>query len=168
MIMEHVRIEKMKTDKLILDACCGSRMFWFDKSNKDVLFADIRDEVHVLKDRTVKVKPDVIADFRQMPWEDDTFQLVVFDPPHLLKLGKTSWMAKKYGVLLPTWELDIKAGFDECMRVLKPMGTLIFKWNESQVSLKQILDIIDYEPLFGHTSGRHEKTKWVTFFKNVA
>ena len=23
----------MKTDKLILDACCGPRMMWFDKQN---------------------------------------------------------------------------------------------------------------------------------------
>ena len=28
--------------KLILDACCGSRMFHFDKQNPHVLFADNR------------------------------------------------------------------------------------------------------------------------------
>ena len=27
----------------ILDACCGSRMFWFDKQNPDVVFADNRE-----------------------------------------------------------------------------------------------------------------------------
>ena len=31
-------------DKKILDACCGSRMFWFDKNNPDVLFIDKRSE----------------------------------------------------------------------------------------------------------------------------
>nr|DAJ22562.1 MAG TPA: putative AdoMet-dependent methyltransferase [Podoviridae sp. ctfN46] len=25
-------------DKIILDACCGSRMFWFDKKNPLTLF----------------------------------------------------------------------------------------------------------------------------------
>lgn len=30
----------MESDKLILDACCGSRMFWFDKHNPLVLFVD--------------------------------------------------------------------------------------------------------------------------------
>lgn len=29
--------------KKILDACCGSRMFWFDKENADVEFMDIRE-----------------------------------------------------------------------------------------------------------------------------
>ena len=33
----------MITDgKPILDACCGSRMFWFDKDNPFVEFMDIR------------------------------------------------------------------------------------------------------------------------------
>ena len=26
----------------ILDACCGSRMFWFDKDHKDTLYMDKR------------------------------------------------------------------------------------------------------------------------------
>lgn len=30
--------------KLILDACCGARMMWFDKGNQLVLFGDIRNE----------------------------------------------------------------------------------------------------------------------------
>jgi hypothetical protein len=29
--------------KRVLDACCGSRMFWFDKQNPDVVFADNRE-----------------------------------------------------------------------------------------------------------------------------
>ena len=32
----------MKQNKPILDACCGSRMFHFDKQNPNVLFADNR------------------------------------------------------------------------------------------------------------------------------
>lgn len=123
-------------DKLILDACCGSKMFWFDKNNPDALFADIRTESHTLCDgRALEIKPDIEHDFRNMPYPDETFKMVVFDPPHLNKLGKDSWMAKKYGVLLPTWELDIKSGFEECMRVLQPYGTLIFKWNENQIKI---------------------------------
>jgi len=157
----------MTDDKLILDACCGSRMFWFDKNNPNVIYQDIREENHILCDgRTLEVKPDVIADFRNMPYEDNTFQLVVFDPPHLNKLGKSSWMAKKYGVLLPSWELDIKLGFDECFRVLKPNGTLIFKWNEVQIKISRILELIPYKPLFGHTSGKNGKTMWMCFMKD--
>lgn len=155
--------------KVILDACCGSRMFWFDKSNPNVLFADLRSENHVLCDgRKLNIEPDLQMDFRNMPFADNTFKMVVFDPPHLNKLGKESWMAKKYGVLLPTWELDIKAGFDECMRVLEPFGTLIFKWNENQITVNQILKAIGIEPLFGHKSGKLSNTHWMSFMKGVS
>lgn len=130
------------------------------------MFADKRVEEHILCDgRTLHVAPDVVMDFTDMPFEDNTFNLVVFDPPHLKVLGEKSWMAKKYGKLLPTWETDIKAGFDECLRVLKPNGVLIFKWNEIQVTLNQVLKVIDNKPLFGHTSGKHGRTIWMTFMK---
>lgn len=102
-----------------------------------------------------------------MPFSDCSFKLVVFDPPHMNKLGTNSWMAKKYGVLNYTWQHDIKEGFAECMRVLDVNGTLIFKWNEHQIKLQDILDIIDYKPLFGHTSGRHGKTIWLCFLKTI-
>lgn len=152
--------------KDILDACCGSRMFWFDKENPDVLFQDIRNEEHVLCDnRILSIHPDIVADFRSMPYPDESFNLVVFDPPHMNELGQGTWMAKKYGVLFPTWETDIKQGFDECMRVLLPNGILIFKWNEAQITLNKILSIIEYKPLFGHTSGKHGKTIWLCFMK---
>lgn len=153
--------------KKILDACCGSKMFWFDKNHPEVIYQDIREEKHILCDgRELSVCPDVIGDFRKMSYADSSFSLVVFDPPHLIKLGKETWMAKKYGTLLPTWEQDIKLGFDECMRVLKDDGVLIFKWNETQIKLSQVLEIIPYKPLFGHTSGKHGRTIWLTFMKS--
>lgn len=155
--------------KTILDACCGSRMFWFDKQNPNVLFQDIRNETDILCDgRELRVNPDKIGDFTQMDFEDGSFKLVVFDPPHMVKLGKNSWMAKKYGVLLPTWETDLKAGFDECMRVLEDSGVLIFKWNEAQVTLNKVLSLTNYKPLFGHVTGKHGRTIWVCFIKGLS
>lgn len=149
--------------KRILDACCGSRMFWFDKQNKDVLYMDNRELSDTLCDgRKLEVRPDLIADFRNMPFDDNTFYLVVFDPPHLLRIGDSSWMAKKYGKLSEDWPNDIKKGFDECMRVLKPNGTLIFKWNEDQIKLGEILNVIKVKPLFGN---RRSKTHWLVFMK---
>ena len=55
-------------------------------------------------------------------------------------------MAKKYGRLPNDWEFMIAKGFDECMRVLKPQGTLIFKWNEYEIKSRQVLDLIPYKP----------------------
>jgi len=152
--------------KFILDACCGGRMMWFDKNHPNVVYADVRQLDEVLcGTHPFEVSPDIQSDFTDMPFPDASFKLVVFDPPHLHKLGKNSWLAKKYGVLLPTWETDLKAGFDECWRVLEPFGILIFKWNEVQVPLSKILSLIPYKPLFGHPTAKHGKTKWVCFMK---
>jgi len=141
-------------------------MFWFDKSNPLVLFADIRREDHILCDgRKLNIDPDVIADFRDLPFPDGSFKMVVFDPPHMNQLGQNSWMAKKYGRLDSTWQQDIYLGFNECMRVLEPMGTLIFKWNETQIKVSDILAIIGHEPLFGHKSGKLSNTHWMAFMK---
>lgn len=148
----------------ILDACCGSKMFWFDKDNPNVTFMDCREEYEKLDSgHVINVKPDIIGDFRDIPFEDNTFDLVVFDPPHLLRAGDNSWLAKKYGKLnRETWETDIYLGFVECMRVLKPTGTLIFKWNENQIKLSEILTLINHKPLFGN---RRAKTHWLVFMK---
>lgn len=151
----------------ILDPCCGSKMFWFDKNREDVMYCDKRTESHILCDgRTLNIAPDLEIDFTDMPFEDESFYLIVFDPPHMTSLGANSWMAKKYGRLTGNWQDDIRKGFNECMRVLKPNGTLIFKWNESDVKVSDLLNIIDAKPLFGHTTGRQAKTIWMTFFKS--
>ena len=138
-----------------------------DKDNPDTVFMDCRSEEHTLCDgRRLEIRPDVVGDFRKMPFPDNSFYLVLFDPPHLNNLGESSWLAKKYGRLLPSWEDDIRQGFEECMRVLKPTGTLIFKWNEQQIPTARIIEIIGQKPLFGHTSGKGGKTIWMCFLKN--
>lgn len=149
--------------KTILDACCGSRMFWFDRENESTVFMDKRELEDTLCDgRTLEVKPDIVADFRDMPFEDESFHLVVFDPPHLARIGDNAWMAKKYGKLGENWQDDIRRGFSECFRVLKSNGTLIFKWNEEQIPLKYILELTDEKPLFGN---KRSKTHWIVFMK---
>ena len=153
-------------NKKILDACCGSRMFWFDKKNPNVLFQDIRDAEYTLCDgRKLEVHPDIVADFTNMPHKDNSFKLVVFDPPHFNSCGDESYTAQKYGKLQPSWKEDLKKGFDECMRVLEPNGILIFKWNEHQIPVSKILEVFNTEPLFGHKSGKASKTHWMCFMK---
>jgi ubiquinone/menaquinone biosynthesis C-methylase UbiE len=152
--------------KPILDACCGSKMMWFNKNNPDVVFNDVRKEQHTLCDgRLLDISPDTNHDFRNLPFPDNSFKLVVFDPPHLKNLGKSSYMAKKYGVLGYTLEMDIKEGFSECMRVLEPWGVLIFKWNEYQIKTAQIKKLLPIEPLFGQTTKNNGHTIWMTFMK---
>jgi len=149
--------------KRILVATCGSRLTWFDKQNPDTVYMDNRQLTTILCDgRILNIKPDIVADFRDMPFPDNRFYLVIFDPPHLRYAGDKSWLAKKYGVLSNNWQEDIRRGFKECMRVLKPNGVLIFKWNEEQVKLREVLEAIDFRPLFGN---RRSKTHWLVFIK---
>ncbi len=49
--------------------------------------------------------------------------------------------------------------------MLEPEGILIFKWNETQVPVSELLALTDEKPLFGHKSGKREKTHWITFMK---
>lgn len=150
----------------ILDACCGSRMFWFDKQNVNVTYMDNREVKTELCDgRVLEIKPDIIGDFRAMPFDNESFYMVVFDPPHLLNLGNDSWLAQKYGKLTTEWRKDIRQGMNECMRVLKPYGTLIFKWNEEQISTGELLKVIGQKPLFGQRRG---KTIWLVFMRGVS
>lgn len=138
-------------------------MFWFDKENQEVTFMDNRELDTTLSDgRKLIVAPDILADFREMPFEDNSFYLVVFDPPHLKTGGDKSWLIQKYGRLNKNWPEDLKQGFNECMRVLKPNGTLIFKWNEEQIKLSEVLKCFSQQPLFGN---KRAKTHWLVFMK---
>ncbi|MEQ6971121.1 class I SAM-dependent methyltransferase [Pectobacterium polaris] len=154
----------------ILDMCCGSRMFWHDKSDPRAVFIDNRAEQHTLCDgRKLVISPDIIADFRQLPFADDAFSVVVFDPPHLKRAGPEGWMRKKYGALNSlTWRDDLRAGFSEAFRVLRPNGVLIFKWNETQIPTRQILALTDERPIITQRTGKGDKTHWIIFVKGGA
>lgn len=158
----------------VLDPCCGSKMMYFDRANPDVLFGDNRIETITVTDRshgrrdgtrTLSIEPDMQMDFRALPFADDSFCLVSFDPPHLVRAGKKSWLAAKYGVLSEDWRDDLRAGFAECLRVLRPSGVLIFKWNETQVKVGDVLKLCPLQPLLGHLSGRKGLTHWLVFMK---
>ena len=153
-------------NQTILDPCCGSRMFWFNPDHQNVLFGDIRSEEHTLCDgRALSITPDVLMDFRDMPFPDASFRLVAFDPPHLRRAGRDSWLRAKYGILGDDWREDLRKGFSECFRVLDHEGILIFKWNETQVKVSEILALTDQSPLFGHKSGKRAGTHWICFMK---
>jgi len=158
--------------KKVLDPCCGSRMMWFDRAHPDVVFGDRRSETLTVTDRshgnasgtrTLRIAPDVMLDFRALPYADGAFKLVAFDPPHLVRAGPRSWLAAKYGKLSQDWREDLHAGFSECFRVLAADGVLVFKWNETQVKVQEVLALTPVQPLFGHVSGRKGLTHWLVF-----
>ena len=162
----------MDKNKFILDACCSIRDFWWDKKDKNTLYVDIRKEesgfCELRGDR--ELKPDIVADFRNLPFENNSFKLIIFDPPHLKNLVETSQFKNIYGQLdKETWEEDIKKGFNECWRVLEDKGVLIFKWADHDIKINKILEVIGREPLFGHktrvNTKNHKGTYWFCFMK---
>lgn len=152
--------------KKIIDVCCGSKMFWFDKNNPNVEFCDNRvvPKHEFYPHRYIEINPDTVCDFTNLPFADKSFKLAVFDPPHLTQAGSSSWLALKYGCLTGNWQDMLKKGFEECFRVFDTDGVLIFKWSEVQVPLKEILKLCPYQPLFGNRSGKHNNTHWLCFF----
>lgn len=147
----------LSTYPLVLDPACGGRQFYFDKADERVLFGDIRvlDEVTFTNGQRYSVQPDQLMDFRELPFPDETFGVVVFDPPHSTRAGGSGWLGVKYGHLdKASWREVIGRGFAECFRVLKPNGVLIFKWAETDIKVSEVLQLTEQAPLVGHRSGK--------------
>jgi len=155
-------------NKTVLDVCCGPKGMWFDKKDQRALYLDNRRETHIdnypCGIKTNIIDPDIIGDFTNIKQPDNSFYHVVFDPPHI-KRNKLGQITKKYGNLQDGWQDMIRQGFKECFRVLKPNGTLIFKWNEVQFPVKEVLKLTDKKPLYGHKSGKKMQTHWICFIK---
>lgn len=157
-------------NKTVLDVCCSVKGMWFDKNDNRALFMDKRKETHIdtypCGTKTNIINPDIIGDFTNIEFPDNSFWHIVFDPPHIQQKSE-SQITKKYGVLEDNWRDTIKKGFNECFRVLKPNGTLIFKWSEVQFPVKEILKLTDQKPLYGHKSGKKMNTHWICFIKTI-
>lgn len=162
---------KKNSKKIILDACCGGRMFWFDKKNPNVLYIDIREEQKgFMKVRpNFEVVPDEIGDYTNLKYPDRSFKMVVWDPPHTIRPGRHTTrgiIAMRYGRLFSDeWEENLAKGFSECWRVLENYGVLIFKWNSKEKKIKDILKLFSEPPLFGHTTNNKGNTHWLCFMK---
>jgi SAM-dependent methyltransferase len=157
--------------KQVLDVCCGTRAFWFDKTDARALFVDKRRETHEVDKGTpgtvgrapLVIDPDVLADFTSLPFDDESFSLVVFDPPHVRRTAAKGNITRKYGFLEAGWEKMLEHGFRECFRVLSPNGTLVFKWGETEIPISKIIPLSPHRPLFGHKTGR--TAVWAVFIK---
>ncbi len=159
----------------VLDVCCGPRMFWFDHDDDRAVFMDKRQETWIIDKGTAGtigrspavIDPQVKCDFTSIPFPDESFSHVVFDPPHYStrSMGENSDLAHKYGSLLDGWEEMLMEGFSECFRVLKRNGVLVFKWCSNEIKLSRVLSLTDKRPLYGHISGKGLSTHWICFLK---
>ncbi len=101
----------------ILDATCGRREFWKDKSPKHL----------VCIDRRASVRPDIVADDRYLPFQDIVFDAIYFDPPH--NHGSGGHYRDRYGGFGSYDDLRrlFRYGTLEFSRTLKTNGLLITK-----------------------------------------
>lgn len=146
-------------DENVLDATCGGRSIWHpeNKDRDDTLYIDKRQEepgFHGQEGRTYGVQPDEVEDFRDLPYDDASFKLVVFDRPHVTRENGmedlSGHVVKKYGALhAETWQNDIEQGFEELFRVLEEGGTLVFKFADNAVDFNEVLSLAPVPPLFG-------------------
>ena len=132
---------------MVLDVCCGSRMFWFNKQDERAIYIDNRREILPLDGRSpIIVKPTIQASFTHLPFLSNTFSMVIFDPPHIRCREARGFLTKKYGYLTSNWRKTIRDGFSECFRVLKPHRTLVFKWAETTYPVSEILSLTNKKP----------------------
>ena len=67
--------------------------------------------------------------------------------------------------------LILKRGLPNVSEYWRVVEILIFKWNENQISVREILSLTDEKPIFGHITRKHKinqtATHWITFMKGI-
>ncbi|MCP3882905.1 MAG: class I SAM-dependent methyltransferase [Sulfitobacter sp.] len=157
--------------KSILDMTAGPRSMWWDKAHPSTVFLDSRivPPQPLPHQPTWKgVVPDVQADFTKLPFRDDTFDLVVFDPPHAEVL-ENSISAMKWGSLFGDWRPMIAKGLREGHRVTRVGGSFVFKWHSGRAApVGDVMRLVpEMTPTFGHRTAKSGLTIWLTFYKAV-
>jgi len=140
---------------------------YMDKRKGDFSFIHKRNGI---RKQTVKVNPDIQADWtKELPFEDESFDMVVFDPPHIIRNKKNdkSFMQHQYGTLtVENYRQDLRKGFSELFRVLKENGTLILKWCDLDRPVDEVLKLSPYPPMFGTKTGQRNNVHWIVFIKH--
>jgi len=173
--------ERESNQSLILDATSSFRHMWLNKNNPNTVFMDVRGNAQLRQDWRARSdqehrnRPDLEfnrltlqADFTHLPFKDESFYHINFDPPQLIHLGKTSIYFKLYGALeADTWRLTLKQAARELWRVLKVNGTLNVKWNDRDIKTEDVLKLFPEQPLYGQQSshGATSNTHWFSFMK---
>jgi len=161
----------------ILDATCGFKGIWYQKNHPFVTFMDKRKGVwlsnHKKWKRRIVVNPDIISEWKDAPFPDNHFDIIVFDPPHLVwskgSTKKECSLDKSYGSLREeTWRQELQQGIKKLFDILKPNGIFILKWCENSKKVEEVLKLCPYPPLFGSNTKSKGKTAnfWILFLKH--
>jgi len=126
---------------MLLDVSAGNRHLWPNKNPPETVFLD--------KERDLLIPPDVIASWRALPFRDNCFSCILFDPPNDPSWGSTSGHRDPKGRKARFWGnpasrrnlvSDIYHGQKEFARI---SPRLCLKWNETAITLEAILSLFD-------------------------
>ena len=154
---------------MILDVTAGNRHMWPNKNPPYTIFLD--------RELNLKVAPDIFASWQNLPFRDDSFSCIIFDPPHgegpyknsihhdPQEVKRGSWWGY-YDRL--RWRADFVAAGREFYRVAK---RLCLKWNDARHSVWKLIPLfrpwkVVYKKERRTRSGIGEHpTWWVTFIR---
>lgn len=109
--------------KLLLDCTWGKGGIWRGWSDPPF---------HIIKsDIDPYGKPDLLADYFNLPFLAETADVLVWDPPHLEDVGKNSLMAKYNGHATLSVSASAPWFIMQARRVLRPGGLLLTKIADS-------------------------------------
>ena len=109
----------------VIDVTANERRMWRDVDWPNVTYSDI----------DPLMSPDIIGDFRNLPVEDASYDVIVFDPPHLPAAAASPKSMQRfvgnYGLGHSPHADNISSYFApflaEAMRVLRPEGLIFAK-----------------------------------------
>ena len=161
----------------ILEATASRRSIWYQKNHPFVTFMDIRSgsfdtktkNMKFKSSRRFKINPDVVSGWKDAPFPDNYFDMIIFDPPHIIRKKDkkiTSSLEVCYGYFYEdNYKIIIKEGVNKLFQILRPEGVFILKWCEVDKKVDEILKLFPYKPLVGTQTGQNNQTHWILFLK---
>jgi len=113
----------------VLDCTYGYGKFWTEHTPQTLIGTDLNPD---------KALDGKSTDFTNLPYPDNYFATVIFDPPYKLNGTPSHQSDERYGVNTTVRWQDrhelINKGIEECARVLQPRGHLLIKCQDQVVS----------------------------------
>ena len=156
---------------MMLDSTSGNRHLWKNKTPKNVLFLD--------KELNLRIPPDIFADWKHLPFRDNSFECVLFDPPHVFSESSQfnrDPKARPHGQKkIPGWYGAFKSKrhaiieiYNAQIEFARVASRMCFKWNEASISLWNVLGLFDRWMIQFKFQAKHlrsVKTWWVNFVR---
>ena len=158
--------------KPVLDATAGNRHMWVNKKPDNVVFLD--------KELNLRIPPHIFATWRYLPFRDDSFHCVIFDPPHVFSVTSQfnrDPKARPHGQnKIPGWYGAFKSRRDATIQIIhaqrefsRVASRMCFKWNEASMKLWNVLGLFNCWKTQIKAPARHlrsVKTWWIKMIRS--